>query len=271
MSRPAGDPGLPRLEPDEVALGALVPGPAYCVPGCAGDGLWLPRETLWPELGRAVGEVLGRTDGTVLGRTLGAEGREGLGLAEGREEPPEGRGPALEPREPWLTEDLDGLAEGRLAEGREAPAPLEPREGEAEGPEDPLDPRCGAARDSPAGPRTRSASPRRVAMRVFMARWGAGVVGGALQPRSGANGMPAPEAPSRGPGASFVPWSGHLGSGHADTDGRARARGTFRGSAIRGHSRRLARGLHEISWAQCAGSSGRTSSTASSARAWMRT
>jgi hypothetical protein len=51
-------------------------------------------------LGRIDWGVLGRTEGGTLGRT-DWEGGEGEGATEGREEPPlDGRGAALEPREP---------------------------------------------------------------------------------------------------------------------------------------------------------------------------
>jgi hypothetical protein len=75
------------------------------VPECPDVLPGTPREMPCPELGRAAGEVLGLTEGLVLGRTLGAEGREALGEADGRDmppldPPPEGRGAELEPREP---------------------------------------------------------------------------------------------------------------------------------------------------------------------------
>jgi len=123
-----------------------------------------------PELGRAAGEVLGLTEGLVLGRTLGAEGREALGDADGRDMPPplepplDGRGDELEPRDPWYEDPW-------LDEPRELPPieppPLEPRDEEAEAPEEPRDPRC--AKASAPEPRTRRPRPIQVARRVFMA------------------------------------------------------------------------------------------------------
>ena len=97
--------------------------------------IWTGRDDVDPNDGVA----LGRAEGMELGRTLPLEPRDGLGAAEGREEPPlEGRGAALEPREPWL-------------EGRADPPP-DPREGEADDPEEPLEPRCGSARSGLADP-----------------------------------------------------------------------------------------------------------------------
>src|SRR5262245_59542424 len=86
--RPDGDVG--ELEPGTTPAGEL----GRETPVTVRDGIWLG-------LGRAEGAALGRAG--VTGRVTTLEPREGLGPTDGREEPPlEGRGAALEPREPWL-------------------------------------------------------------------------------------------------------------------------------------------------------------------------
>lgn len=128
--RPVGSvaPGAEPGEPPEGEEGEL----GRVKPDAEREGLWLLG------LGRIEGGALGRTDGVELGRTPGLDPRDGLGTADGREElPPDGREATEEPRDPWLEA-------GRLAEGREAEPPLDPREGEAEEPPEPLEPRCGS-------------------------------------------------------------------------------------------------------------------------------
>ena len=82
----------------------------------------------------------------MLGRILGDE----LGATDGRDGmPPEGRGAALEPREPWLD---DGRGEDPCEEGAD----------------EPLEPRCGSAKAGRAEPSKSRDRPTRERKRVFM-------------------------------------------------------------------------------------------------------
>lgn len=134
------------------AEGAEEPGRGAIEVGASGRaGLEPPRS------GRIAGGELGRTEGE-LGRTLPPElePRPGLGATEGREEPPpDGRGAALEPREPWLEEgfEID-------------PPPPDPLPPWLADEDDPLEPFCGSAGE--AGAKAISASPTSRAERVFM-------------------------------------------------------------------------------------------------------
>lgn len=176
------DEGNPGEAPGEVGELGWSERPPYRslpeVDGAAGE-TEEPGEIEGVELGRppgmlgeADGLALGRTDCGVLGRAAGLTlgrtdwvGREGEGETEGREDPPlEGRGAALEPREPWKPDERAPTEEPREKEPPREGDAEEPRE--TEPPDEPREPRW-AAQSSLASPRTSAVKPSS-ARRTFM-------------------------------------------------------------------------------------------------------